>query len=499
MNKSMKKLILKPPKVSYKTSDFITLNIPLQVNGMINKPYFSYDMKVKWPEPKQPVQKDYHRLDSGSRYKKASTMAVSAQSNQYQLDRNEKKPKTFINAHHETSKNKDQKGRKQGKGGQDGGPGRKSPVKSRINRLESLKKFRENEKIFDRKDFPYVAQNADQQTHTELERLDDDDEEEIIVVTSMSRSKEVNESYELYNNSHPYSMFLDSSSSCINCLYKPSIKPSPYLMIYFHSRGTDAGSAMPFANTISACLFINLLVVEYPGYGVRAMSSEPDPVKLLEEARHLIFFLTEIVGMNPETILIGGRSLGCAPSMYLASRSFGLSGSLGGVFLISPFTCLRDVASDWIKGSGVGGFLAEGLENFLFGKKNKRQGKLVVKNLKNFLQEEELAEERKDEPKYLLSPRDMGLREKSFRSRERGKLVKGRRGKENRVLKRMGSVGQKERDLELDSGDIYNLMQWVEDVRIPILFIHGENDKVFGKSHSIVSQKTKKIFTAEKD
>ena len=183
---------------------------------------------------------------------------------------------------------------------------------------------------------------------------------------------------------------------------------------------------MPFASTLAASLLIHLLVVEYPGYGVRKKDSDADPKSLLDEAKHLIYFLTEIVGIDPSNLILCGRSIGCAPVMYLASQNFGFGGgSLGGIVLVSPFLSLREVVKQWL-GSNIGGFFGKNIGEYLFG----------------------------------IEVDEGGYKE---------------------LEDKFESVLQK------DEKELYDLENWVKSVRVPALFIHGEEDKVVDKSHSEVS------------
>lgn len=140
--------------------------------------------------------------------------------------------------------------------------------------------------------------------------------------------------------SHRYSL----ETGHIPCIWKASPKPSPYILLYFHARGCDAGSCLSFAEYITKTLHINLLIFEYPGYGMRS-EMMPSLSKVYEETTKIVHFLTETLGFNTESLIVCGRSIGCAPALYAATHC-----RVGGCILISAFTSLKEAAGSFFKG-----------------------------------------------------------------------------------------------------------------------------------------------------
>ena len=62
-------------------------------------------------------------------------------------------------------------------------------------------------------------------------------------------------------------MILEGSST-IPCMYTPYRFGSSKLMIYFHGNAEDIGLAQELLTYIRDNMKINLLSVEYPGYGI---------------------------------------------------------------------------------------------------------------------------------------------------------------------------------------------------------------------------------------
>lgn len=60
----------------------------------------------------------------------------------------------------------------------------------------------------------------------------------------------------------------NATTTNIPCLYLPYIEGSDKLMIYFHGNAEDLGYSYDFVSTLRKHLKINILAVEYPGYGL---------------------------------------------------------------------------------------------------------------------------------------------------------------------------------------------------------------------------------------
>jgi len=58
-----------------------------------------------------------------------------------------------------------------------------------------------------------------------------------------------------------------------------------------------------------------------------------------EDAETVFDYLTKIIGVNENDIILFGRSMGSGPSTYLASKKNAYS-----LLLMSPYTSIKDVA-----------------------------------------------------------------------------------------------------------------------------------------------------------
>jgi hypothetical protein len=79
--------------------------------------------------------------------------------------------------------------------------------------------------------------------------------------------------------------------------------------------------------------------MEYPGYGI--YDGSPDANQILIDAESVYIYLTEILKIPEESIILFGRSIGTGPATYLASKKNPCS-----LLLMSPFLSIRDIVKD---------------------------------------------------------------------------------------------------------------------------------------------------------
>jgi len=161
----------------------------------------------------------------------------------------------------------------------------------------------------------------------------------------------------------------------IPCHYQSFEESSKNIIIYFHGNAEDIGSASAFTKRVAFGLKADILAVEYPGYGV--YEGQASAKAILEDAEIVFDFLTAEVGINPENIIIFGRSIGSGPATHLAAYR-----NPGALVLMSPYTSIRSVVKD-MTGILVSNLVAERFSNideiekaecpcfFIHGKKDK--------------------------------------------------------------------------------------------------------------------------------
>jgi len=121
------------------------------------------------------------------------------------------------------------------------------------------------------------------------------------------------------------------------CLLLQTKYPSSKILLYFHGNGEDINLAYDLLEHLRNHLNVQIIAVEYPGYGLYPGS--PSEKKILSDAETVFDFVTETLKVRPQDIIIFGRSIGTGPATWLASRK-----TAGLLILMSAFTSIRKVA-----------------------------------------------------------------------------------------------------------------------------------------------------------
>lgn len=97
-------------------------------------------------------------------------------------------------------------------------------------------------------------------------------------------------------------------------------------------------------------LGINIVLVEYPGYGIyeghevsNIIYVQPSAETITEDAESVMNYLLMKRRIGREDIVVMGRSMGTGPACYLAAKSMPRA-----LILMSPFTSLRGVAENFV-------------------------------------------------------------------------------------------------------------------------------------------------------
>jgi len=116
---------------------------------------------------------------------------------------------------------------------------------------------------------------------------------------------------------------------------------SKYFLIFFHGNAEDIFIAKELGEKLKDYLYMNVLIVEYPGYSI--YKGEKDAEVVLEDSVVVFDFLVNYLKVEPENIIVFGRSIGSAPATYLCSER-----KPGALVLMSPFTSIRAVAENLV-------------------------------------------------------------------------------------------------------------------------------------------------------
>ena len=144
----------------------------------------------------------------------------------------------------------------------------------------------------------------------------------------------------------------------------PQNVPNKKLLIYFHGNAEDCGNNLMLMATLRDRYNISVLAVEYPGYGFfshKILNGDVDeskklscsPKKITENSISIFEHVIRPknkggLGFAKKDVILFGRSMGSGPSTMLANLY-----SPRGLILMSPYTSIRDVASNV-----AGGFLS---------------------------------------------------------------------------------------------------------------------------------------------
>lgn len=150
------------------------------------------------------------------------------------------------------------------------------------------------------------------------------------------------------NDYIPALLLLKSNTSFVNKKF----------MIFFHGNAEDIFHSKEFADKIKEELDVNIISIEYPGYSI--YFSDKNSQTILSNALVVYDFLVNEIRINPENILILGRSIGTSPAVYLASKR-----KCAGLILISAFISVQKVA-ERILGRFLKFLISERFENYIF-------------------------------------------------------------------------------------------------------------------------------------
>lgn len=120
----------------------------------------------------------------------------------------------------------------------------------------------------------------------------------------------------------------------IPCLWFPAPKAAT-VILFFHANAEDLGMSFSVLRHIRDQFKVNVLAVEYPGYGLLS-HMEPSEDAVYEVALTAFRFLVDEIGVRYSQIILFGRSLGSGPSVFLAAQY-----PVGGLILVSAFSSIK--------------------------------------------------------------------------------------------------------------------------------------------------------------
>jgi hypothetical protein len=129
----------------------------------------------------------------------------------------------------------------------------------------------------------------------------------------------------------------EGSDDCVPCLLllSPSAR---YVVLYLHSNAEDLGQCYTFCSVVRSQFQVNVLAVEYPGYGICGGGQATED-GVISNVCLAFEFLRKVLGWQFDEIIIFGRSIGCGPALALAEEA-----SIYGLILVCPFISVKEIA-----------------------------------------------------------------------------------------------------------------------------------------------------------
>lgn len=139
--------------------------------------------------------------------------------------------------------------------------------------------------------------------------------------------------------------YLTAAPSSIPALLvmRPKNKASKFC-IHFHGNACDAKQIHSCAMRESRELDSHYLVVEYPRFGIS--NGHPNELVMNEIASTVYYYVVNELRVHFSRIVLIGRSIGSGPVCTLASDLEVLKTPVAAIILQSPYTSIRDAASD---------------------------------------------------------------------------------------------------------------------------------------------------------
>lgn len=129
----------------------------------------------------------------------------------------------------------------------------------------------------------------------------------------------------------------EAGSDSIAVLYLPG-ESSRHTILYSHGNAEDLGHLLPVLRRLHGLGF-GVVAYDYRGYG-RSTGGRPTVRQAMEDAEAVYRFTVHELGIEPDNLILHGRSLGSGPTLELAVRH-----PSAGVVLESAFTSVYRVVT----------------------------------------------------------------------------------------------------------------------------------------------------------
>lgn len=131
---------------------------------------------------------------------------------------------------------------------------------------------------------------------------------------------------------------IKTADSELAALYLPNPTAS-HTLWYFHGNAEDLGDIEPKLQALRQMGYA-VFAYDYPGYGLS--TGRPSEAKIYAATQAALAYLRETHGIQPEQLVLYGRSLGGGPAVELATRE-----PVAGLILDSAFMSAYRVITHW--------------------------------------------------------------------------------------------------------------------------------------------------------
>lgn len=115
-------------------------------------------------------------------------------------------------------------------------------------------------------------------------------------------------------------------------------------LLFSHGNAEDLGMIYDWFNDLARVLRCNIMAYDYTGYGKANGAGPPTEECCYEDIEAAYQYLIQERQLQPEQIVLYGRSLGSGPSCYLAAKTAAAGRSVAGLILQSPLLSAYRVA-----------------------------------------------------------------------------------------------------------------------------------------------------------
>ncbi|CAF1124914.1 unnamed protein product [Adineta ricciae] len=144
--------------------------------------------------------------------------------------------------------------------------------------------------------------------------------------------------------SHPnYLIWIPPNGSIpsIPCFYFQASPERP-LIIWSHGNGCDIGTMVPLLSLLNRTLSVNILIYEYPGYGL-CVGQTPSEDKINRHTQQAYTFARSVLRFPPDRIVFYGHSIGSGTACMMVASLIQSRIPVGGLILQSPYQSLTDL------------------------------------------------------------------------------------------------------------------------------------------------------------